>query len=244
MSTPQAPTSKTIAITQSNYIPWKGYFDLIAAVDELVIYDAMQFTRRDWRNRNKIKTQQGLQWLTIPVETKGLYFQRIDETQIQSLEWANQHWERIRHSYGKSPGFALQGSKLEELYRTATSNLLTEVNRHFLEGLCKMLGIRTPLRDCREYEMPEGQTERLIAICKQAGATDYLSGPAARDYIDATLFEQAGIALHYMDYSGYLEYPQLHGAFDHAVSVVDLILATGPDAPKFMKFTHHPNPDD
>jgi hypothetical protein len=97
---------KTIAIVQSNYIPWKGYFDLIARVDEFILYDDMQYTRRDWRNRNLIKTAQGLQWLTIPVDVKGKYFQRINETQISDANWAEVHWKSIVHTYARAPFFA------------------------------------------------------------------------------------------------------------------------------------------
>ena len=89
--------SKKVAISQSNYIPWKGYFDNIALVDEFVLYDEMQYTKRDWRNRNKLKTNQGLKWLTIPVEVKGKYYQKINETRISDRNWNVKHLNFLKH---------------------------------------------------------------------------------------------------------------------------------------------------
>lgn len=227
---------KTIAISQSNYIPWKGYFDLIASVDEFVLFDAMQFTRRDWRNRNKIKTQHGTQWLSIPVDSKGKYHQAIDETRIQDGAWREKHWQSIRHAYGKTPGFREFARDIEHLFEGADQPLLSQVNRSFIEGLNALLGITTPLRDSREYPLAEGKTERLIAICRQAGATRYISGPAARDYIEPERFAAAGIELAYFDYSGYPEYPQPHGAFEHGVTILDLLFSVGSDFGKYLKY--------
>jgi hypothetical protein len=109
------------------------------------------------------------------------------------------------------------------------------VNFRFLTRICDLLDIHTPMRWSMDYELLEGKTERLVHLCRQAGATDYLSGPAASGYIDEAQFQDAGIALRWMDYSNYPEYPQSYPPFDHAVSVVDLILNTGPAARTFMK---------
>src|SRR5438046_4323553 len=95
--------ARKAAIVQSNYIPWKGYFDLIRRVDEFILYDDVQYTRRDWRNRNLIKTPQGLRWLTIPVEVKGKYYQSIRDTKIADPVWAASHWQTIVHNYGRAP---------------------------------------------------------------------------------------------------------------------------------------------
>jgi len=226
---------KRVAIVQSCYIPWKGYFDLINLVDEFVLYDDRQYTRRDWRNRNRIKTPQGSQWLTIPVEVTGRYEQRIDETRISDPGWADLHWKTLTHNYASSPFFEAYRDRLEELYRRADAPLLSVVNRLFLDELCAILGIETQLTWSTDYEAEGAKTERLVSLCRAAGATHYLSGPRARDYMDEGLFEEAGIELEYIDYSGYPEYPQLHPPFEHAVTVLDLILNTGPDAPRYMK---------
>lgn len=135
--------AKIVAILQSNYIPWKGYFDLINSVDEFVLYDEVQYTRRDWRNRNKIKTPDGVQWLTIPVEVKGKYFQKINETLIGDKDWAQNHWTRIRCAYGKAPFFKQYQDIFEELYSQWHADLLSRVNESFIRQLCKLFGIET-----------------------------------------------------------------------------------------------------
>ena len=226
---------KRIAIVQSNYIPWKGYFDLIRASDEFVLYDSVQFTRRDWRNRNQIKTASGPAWLTVPVETRGRYLQRIDETRIAGSAWAGEHWQRIRHAYARAPHFAAYADELSALYAAlADEPLLGRVNRRLLEAACGWLGIGTPLTACTGYPAEGDATQRLVGICVAAGATHYLSGPAARAYLRPELFSEAGIVLEYADYSGYPEYPQPHGAFVHGVSVLDLLFNVGPDAPRYL----------
>jgi hypothetical protein len=226
--------TKSVAIVQSCYIPWKGYFDLIASVDEFILYDDRQFTRRDWRNRNRIKTPQGTQWLTIPVETKGRYHQRIDETVVSDPDWAAQHWRTIAHNYGGAPYFAEHRDELETLYERATNDRLSLVNRHFLEAVNRMLGITTPLSWSTDYEAEGAKTERLVSLCRAAGATAYVSGPRARSYLDEAPFGAAGIELSYFDYGDYPEYDQLYPPFDHAVTILDLILNTGPEAPRYM----------
>lgn len=226
---------KRVAILQSNYIPWKGYFDLINSVDEFILYDDMQYTKRDWRNRNRVKTPRGPVWLTIPVEVKGKYLQKIKDTVISDASWTRHHWETIVHNYGRAPCFRDYRPAFEALYLECRETSLSAINYRFLSALCGMLGIRTRMSWSMDYKLAEGKTERLVELCRQAGASEYLSGPAAREYIDPDLFAVAGITLRYMDYSGYPEYPQLHPPFVHEVSIMDLILNVGPEAPKYMK---------
>jgi hypothetical protein len=231
-----ASAAKTVAIVQSSYIPWKGYFDLINSVDEFILYDDRQFTRRDWRNRNRIKTPQGVTWLSIPVKVRGKYTQRIDETEIADNGWAERHWRTLEHAYRAAPQFDLYRADLEDLYRAAGAELmLSRVNRSFLEAICRFLGFGTPLSWSTEYSVSGSKTERLVQLCSAAGATAYLSGPTARTYMDESLFADAGVELSYMDYSGYPEYPQLYPPFEHAVSIVDLLFHTGEHAPGYLK---------
>jgi hypothetical protein len=226
---------KKVAIVQSNYIPWKGYFDLMNSVDEFILYDDMQFTRRDWRNRNLIKTPRGLEWLTIPVEVKGRYHQRICDTGTSDPAWGARHWATLKHNYVKSPFFELYQPVLEPLYQ-APSPSLSAVNHAFLRAICGILGVTTRLSWSMDYRpLKEGKTERLVDLCKRAGATHYVSGPAARDYIEPAQFEAAGIGLGFFDYAGYPEYPQRFGSFEHGVSVLDLLFNVGPQAGRFMK---------
>jgi hypothetical protein len=227
--------AKTVAIVQSNYIPWKGYFDLIGASDEFILADDLQYTRRDWRNRNRIKQPQGAAWLTIPVNVKGRYLQRIDETTINDPSWAERHWQTIRMAYARAPRFDEVAPVLEGLYGdVADEPSLSAVNERFLRRLCPLLDVRTPITRSTDYEPEGARSERLLSLCLQAGATRYLSGPAARAYLDEDLFARHGIEVAWFDYAGYPEYEQLHPPFDHHVSVVDLLVHTGATAPEHL----------
>lgn len=226
---------KKIAILQSNYIPWKGYFDLINMVDEFILYDDMQYTRRDWRNRNIIKTQHGLAWLTIPIEVKGKYFQKTNETKVKNLDWPKKHWQSILCNYAKSKYFSDYKDFFENIYLDFNETNLSKINYNFILAVNTVLGIQTKIRWSSEFELEEGRTEKILGICKQANATTYLSGPAAKDYFNEDLAKQANILVEWMDYSGYPEYGQLHPPFEHGVSVLDLIFNEGPNAKNFMK---------
>lgn len=229
---------KKVAILQSNYIPWKGYFDIIDSVDEFIFYDEMQYTKNDWRNRNKIKTQNGLIWLTIPCETKGIISesQRICDTKITDKRWAKKHWASISNAYAKAPYFKEYKSFFENLYKDCESEkLLCKVNYKFIFAINELLGISTKMSFSQDYKLIEGKTERLVDLVQKANGTEYLSGPAAQDYIDDELFVKAGIKLSYIDYSKYKNYQQLYPPFEHGVSVLDLIFNTGKDAIKYIR---------
>jgi hypothetical protein len=230
---PRKP-QKAVAIVQSNYVPWKGYFDLIRSVDEFIMLDDVQYTRRDWRNRNRLKSPDGVRWLSVPVKVKGRYHQRIDETLISDPDWAPRHWATLSAWYGRAPCFRLYRTALEELYLGTHQRYLSQINRRFLEALCGLLKIDTPLRWSSEYCSAGQRTERLLGICLTAGATRYVSGPSARVYLDESQFRAAGIELVWMNYDGYPEYPQLHPPFEHRVSVLDLLLNMGEDAGSYM----------
>ena len=226
---------KKVAIVQSNYIPWKGYFDLINSVDEFILFDDMQYTRRDWRNRNKIKTSQGLIWLTIPVQVKGKYFQTIKETEISDQNWNQLHWKSILNNYVRAEYFSDYREIFEDLYLNFNEKFLSNVNYRFLVKICNLLGIKTQISWSTDYVIINGKTERLISLCKQAGATEYISGPAARDYMDEDLFQQENIKLSYIEYCNYPEYRQIHPNFEHSVSIIDLLFNEGVNAKKYMK---------
>lgn len=212
---------------QSSYIPWKGYFDLMRRVDELVLFDDVQFTRRDWRNRNRIKTPQGLKWLTIPVETKGNYRRAIGDIRVSDPAWSSRHWTTLRHAYSKAPCFGDYAALVEELYRGATQERLSDINHRFLVGLRDVLGIGTPVTWSGDYGGSGRKSERLVSLCLAAGAGEYLSGPSAHAYLDEAAFTAEGIDVLWMDYDGYPEYEQLHPPFEHHVTVLDLIFHTG-----------------
>lgn len=226
---------KRVAIVQSSYIPWKGYFDLIRAVDEFILLDDVQYTKRDWRNRNQIKTPRGLLWLTIPVQVKGRYLQKINETLVAHPDWPQEHWRAIVHSYARASYFDRYRSRFEELYLNCQERYLSRINHRFLMALCSMLGIETTVSWSGDYESQGTKTERLIHLCQKAGGGEYLSGPSAQSYLKQELFGEAGIRLSFADYSGYPEYPQLFLPFEHHVSIIDLIFNEGPHATHYMK---------
>jgi hypothetical protein len=227
---------KRVAIVQSNYIPWKGYFDMIADVDEFILYDDMQYTRRDWRNRNQIKTPQGVQWLTVPVQVKGKYHQKIRDTEIDGADWASVHWKALVQSYRRAPHFDEIAAWIEPLYFAETCTSLSQLNRSFIGAVCAYLGIATKISNSWDYQLIEGKTERLADLCAQAGGTEYISGPAAKGYIEESVFTGQGINLTWFEYAGYPEYPQLWGDFTHGVTILDLLFNCGKDAPRYMKF--------
>jgi hypothetical protein len=223
-----------IAILQSSYIPWKGYFDLMHSVDEFVLYDDVQFTRRDWRNRNKIKTPAGSQWMTIPVHAKGHYLDPIKDVTISDPSWRTRHWRMLTANYAKSPFFRQYADVFERVYLHSDDVRLSDVNHRFITAICDILGIETKLSWSMDYELVDGKTDRLVGICRQAGATTYLSGPAARSYIEIEKFHAANVDVVYFDYSGYPEYSQRFPPFDHHVTVLDLIFNEGPAATRYM----------
>ncbi|HEV8472265.1 MAG TPA: WbqC family protein [Methylomirabilota bacterium] len=225
---------RTVAIVQSNYIPWKGYFDLIRSSDEFIFFDDVQYTRRDWRNRNRIKTKDGLLWLSIPVQSKGRYHDAISDMVVSDPDWARRHWKTITTNYARALHFKDYADLFAPLYLNSTETYLVDINFNFIQTICGILGISTKLSKCSDYELVCGRTERIVHLCRQARADRYLSGPSARSYLDSSLFAAAGIELVFVDYSGYPEYPQLYQPFEHNVSIIDLIFNQGSAATHFM----------
>jgi hypothetical protein len=222
-----------VAILQSNYIPWKGYFDIIAAVDHFILYDDMQFTKNDWRNRNKIKTPRGLEWLSIPVGQN--INRRIRDVSIPNSLWQKKHWKTLEANYGRAPYFDDICELLEPVYLRQHNPSLSGINRELIEIVCDYLQIRTRISNSWDFKLGDGKTERLVDLCVQAGASEYISGPAARDYIDARVFSDKGIKLTWFEYTGYPQYPQLWGDFAHGVTVLDLLFNCGPESERYMK---------
>ncbi len=226
---------KRVAILQSSYIPWRGYFDIIGLVDEFILYDTVQFTKRDWRNRNRIKTAAGLKWLTIPVSTAGAYLQTIAETKIAESTWADTHWRSLVHAYTHAPCFSRYRDEWQELYREVGGEAsLSAVNRRLITQVVSTLGLATTIHDAADFEVEGDRNGRLVALCQAVGGTSYLSGPSAQSYLDVAMFREAGIVVVFMDYSAYRPYPQLHGGFEPFVTILDLLFNTGSDAPSHL----------
>jgi len=225
---------KKVLITQSNYIPWKGYFDAIHSVDEVILLDNVQFTRRDWRNRNQIKTPTGIQWITIPVKVKGHFDRQISEIEVSDPGWSARHWKTIYHNYHAAPCFEQASSFVESIYARATGKYLTEINYWFLTELCKWMKISTPIR-VHTVPSKEDPTERLVNLCKQTGATHYFTGPSAKSYLKEESFTKENIQIRYLNHENYPPYPQLYPPFAHNVTILDLIFNTGKEYYKYLK---------
>ena len=192
----------------------------------------MQYTKRDWRNRNLIKTPNGLKWLSIPVEVKGKYFQKINETKISDKKWNISHLGILKQNYNKAKFYKENIGWVEELYMNCNFEYLSEINLHFIKEINKYLNIKTEIRFSKDYDLHKDRNMRLINLCKDLNATDYYSGPAAKFYMDEDLFKQNNLEIHYFDYTKFKIYDQLYGDFEHGVSIFDLIFNNGENSKK------------
>jgi hypothetical protein len=222
-----------VGIIQSNFLPWRGYFDFIRETDLFILHDDLQFTKGDWRNRNRIKTERGLEWITVPVQYRHTR-QLIEETPVDySTPWAQKMLNRIRESYRRAPHFEPYFSELTDLL-TQPATSISHLNLSLIHWVCRHLDIDTPIKMSREFHTQGVKTERLIGILRQAKATTYLSGPAAQAYLVPELLEQASIKLEFKQYN-YSVYEQLYPPFESAVSVIDLLFMEGEDAILYLE---------
>ena len=224
---------KRVAVIQSNYIPWKGYFDIIHDAELFLFYDDVQFTRQDWRTRNRIKTANGVTWLSIPAGTK--LDRLICEVELVDAHWQQKHWRTISQAYARAPFFSKYKEFFEDVYLQRRWANLSDLNQFLTKHIAReFLGITTQFRDSREYGAQGSKQDRLLDLLLRAGADTYVSGPSARGYIDAARFHEAGITLVWKSYDGYPAYAQPHPPFEHGVSVLDLLFSVGPDAPYYI----------
>lgn len=223
-----------VIITQSNYIPWKGYFSAMREATHLVLYDDMQYTKRDWRNRNMLITPNGPKWLSIPIEVKGKYYQKINEARVSDLEWGSKHWNFIKSNYKNSPYFNEYKDYFEDLYLNPPSEFLSEINLAFIKKIIKLLDIDIKIIASKEFELKGDKTEKLVNICKELNADKYYTGPAAKNYMDERLFIRNNIEIEYYNFSGYSEYKQQWNGFDHSVSILDMFFNLGPKTIKYF----------
>lgn len=226
-----------VVILQPSYIPWRGYFDQIQRSDIFVFYDDVQYDKRGWRNRNRIKTSSGPIWLSIPVFNRGAQTEHIPINQIKIVwdrPWTQEHWNSIRLAYGKAPHFARYASLVEEFY-AKKPEMLSDFTIDTTISLARTMGIEHTrfLRSSKIEGVEGARTDRLISILKKVGASRYISGPSAKDYIEVEKFAEAGIELQYMEYD-YPEYPQLYPPFDPQVSILDTLFMMGTDALKTL----------
>jgi hypothetical protein len=224
--------SLTVVVLQSNYLPWKGYFDLINDSDVFVFYDDVQFTKNDWRNRNRIKTAAGAGWLSVPVG--GNIRRQICEVELKDRGWQVRHWEALMRHYAEAPYFSRYEEFFRDVYLTRQWTMLSELNHYLIRSICGFLGIETMFEDSRKYRLEGTGSDRLLGLLKKMGAAHYVTGPSAVRYLDEPAFAEAGIEVIYKSYEGYPEYPQFFPPFEHAVSIVDTLFQLGPDAGKHI----------
>lgn len=225
-----------VVILQPSYIPWRGYFDQIAKADIFIFYDDVQYDKHGWRNRNRIKSHQGGQWLTIPVHSKGVIADNIPINAVDIIwttDWNTRHLRAIEQAYSKAPYFKEYAPWLEEVYSRHIEKLADFTIPLTVELARKLGNCHTKFMRSSELAASGQKTYRLIEILSQVGATHYISGPSAQSYIENDKFQAAGITLEYMEYN-YPEYPQLYPPFDPYVSILDLLLMTGPEAPRYI----------
>lgn len=222
-----------VGVIQSNYIPWRGYFDIIDDVDIFVFHDDLQYTKGDWRNRNKIKTSKGLEWITVPVKYKKTS-QFICDTEIDyANKWKMKHINMFRANYMKAPYL---DTALDILITALNDNhqTISQLNIHLINLVCSYLGITTSFVHSEDLDLSGAKTERLVDLLHKLDADTYLTGPNAKNYLDENMLAENGIVLEYKVYE-YETYPQLHGKFEGQVTILDLIANTGQDARYFLK---------
>jgi len=218
-----------IVVLQPSYLPWLGYFDQINRADVFVFYDDVQYDKNGWRNRNRIKTPQGWQWITVPVVTKNRFGASINEIEIDSrTDWAAKHMKTLAQNYSRSPCFKEYISMFEGVYSKGWEKI-ADLDIAFIEAISEALGIKTAFVRSSELDIKGDRIERLLEICLKFGAEHYLTGDSARDYMDEELFASRGIEVEYQNYI-HPVYPQLHGEFLSHLSIVDLLFNCGPES--------------
>ena len=216
-----------VAIHQPQYLPWLGYFDKLDSADVFILLDTVQFKKHEWQNRNRIRTKEGWQWLTVPIIDR--FPERIDLVEINSrTDWQRKHCQALRLHYGGSPFWNPLGPELLALLESPWTRLC-ELNVAVTELLCRHLGIQTRCLLASALQAGEDPTERLIDLCRGAGGTAYLAGQAGPGYMDVSRFFQAGIDIHVQAYQ-HPEYPQRYTPFVSHLSVVDMICNCGPES--------------
>lgn len=222
-----------VGILQSNYLPWKGYFSIIGDVDLFVFHDDLQYTKDDWRNRNKIKTPSGAQWITIPCGRNERRL--ICEVSLTDCTWQKKHWDLIKENYRKAPYFKKYAPFFEEIFLGQNWTNLSTINQHIIRKISlELLDINTKFVDSRDYSLEESKGKRVIELLKKVGAKSYLSGPSAKSYLLESDFWEEKIVLDWADYSNYRPYQQLWGSFIHEVSIIDVLFNCGENSYKYI----------
>ena len=237
---PLPHTGTRVVVLQPGYLPWLGFFDQMQRADVFVYYDDVQYDTGGWRNRNRIKAQDGVQWLTVPVRHSGLGSPRIIEVEIDNRRaWARKHVATMRQAYARAR-FVPDYLPAIEAMLSRRWDRLVDLDITLIEAIAGWLGLRPHVVRASELGIEGARSERLLGICRQLGATEYVSGDAARAYLDLPLFERHGIRVTWQAYA-HPVYPQQHGAFVPYLSIVDLLFNCGPSS-RDVLLGGHPDP--
>lgn len=212
-------------ILQSNYITWKGVFDLIHDADIFVFYDEVKYTKEDWRNRNKIYTKNGLQWLTVPVDRDSVN-KKISEVNIDNNSWQEKHFKAIYLGYKNAPYFSQLEPLIVDIYRTNNWKNLSEMNQYVTRKISRMLDIKTAFANSRDYILYEGRWDKVFGLLEQIGADEIITGERSKNWLGdkgQEIFLSKGFKLTYKKYDNYPAYKQLSKPFIHQVSILDMI---------------------
>jgi len=222
-----------VSIHQPQYLPWLGYFSKIDRSDTFIFLDNVQFKKNEWQNRNRIRTAEGWQWITVPVLHK--FLQKISEVEVNNtVQWGKKHLNALVTNYSKAPFFKEYIGFFEQTY-AQDWKYLVDINIHIIQNLVKLMDIPdTELILASKIDSREGPTERLVDLCKQVEGDIYLSGKDGATYMDLDIFEKEGIKIIFQDYK-HPQYPQLFGSFEPYMSILDLLFNCGPESLSILR---------
>ena len=229
---------KTLAVLQPGYLPWLGFFDQLLRSDVFVVYDDVQFDKHGWRNRNRVKSPAGPVWLTVPVLHKGLGWQKITDVQINNeTTWGRKHLNTVRQLYARAPYLDRYYPELESILSRRWERL-ADLDLELIHKMAEWLGIRRTIVLSSSLGIGGDRCERLLNMCTHFGAGRYLSGSAARDYLDVEMFAAKGIVVEWQDYQ-HPTYPQQHGEFTPYLSAIDLLFNCGEESTRVIAERAH-----
>jgi len=221
-----------VVVLQPTYLPWMGYFGMIDVADTFVFYDDVQFSVQSWQQRNKIKTSQGWMWLTVPIMRH--FGSRIKDTRINnSTSWSKKHWESISQNYSKAPFLEKYAAVFKEVYENE-QEYLVHLNITLIKRITEILGLKTKFIVASDLNVDGVKTERLLNMLKKVGASDYISGPGAKVYVEVNSLKENNIKLYWYEYQ-HPVYPQKGGDFMPYLSVIDLLFNVGDEALSYIR---------
>lgn len=224
-----------IAIHQPEFMPWLGFFHKMGNVDQYVVFDHVQFKKRYFENRNKIKNGDDAAWVSLPVISKGRYLQPINQVEVDNASaWQRKLWEQVRHAYSRARYFSEYAPGIEAIILGGSYNLLIDFNLAFIEWFRKVLEIRAPMVFSSSLGVDEFKANNLIMeICLRMGAKKYLCGPSGKDYLKLDDFAAAGVDLEWQSFI-HPVYPQKGKKFIPFLSTLDLVFNCGPESREIL----------